>query len=49
MKLKILLIISLLCLLTISCKGKSNRMEVTVEQFDEHPTWTDSNPEAFWE
>ncbi len=40
-------LIVLLVLLFVSC-GKPEE-ERTEESFDNHPTWTDSNPGAFWD
>jgi hypothetical protein len=47
MKYKLLIVAAIICFALTGCKQK--RTEVTMEQFEEHPTWTDSNPDAFWE
>ncbi len=52
MKYKVVALIAVLCLMTVSCKQnpKEELVEIEgVEQFELHPEWTEDNPEAFWE
>lgn len=50
MKYKLLIAATIVCFALTGCKQKRiEAIEVTMEQFEEHPTWTDSNPDAFWE
>jgi hypothetical protein len=47
MKLRYILILTALLLLFLSC-GKQE-WPAGYEGYEDHPTWTDSNPEAFWD
>ena len=44
----LILPLALLALLFFSC-GKQPEGPSGYEGYEDHPTWTDSNPEAFWD
>lgn len=39
--------LAIFILLFLSCEKSTDKQ--SVENFDQHSTWTDSNPEAFWD
>ena len=47
MKYKLLIVAAIICFALTGCKQK--RTEVTMEQFEEHPTWTADSTNNFWE
>ena len=50
MKYRVLAVMALLCLVVVGCKSKPTQINIdSIEQFEEHPTWKEDNPDAFWE
>ena len=48
---KLFIPVAALALLLLSCTKQPEEQEQGqgFESYDNHPTWTDSNPEAFWD